>query len=155
MSTFDESFDGRSGTVIKNITPDAEENIDIDTVDFAPYDNPDVAIDTSARFAKHEIVGGKVVRQKIGEDPTEVSISGVCTEEVAIKVDQLRNAKLVTVYSDRFDDNVGGLRCQVASTSTSPMEEGGAANAGDPRGGFGGEFLYSFGISLVEVDVIL
>lgn len=147
MANYANAYEGRSGTFITDITADSEQNVDIEDneVVFTPYNNPDVSADTSSRFAVHEIIGGKTVRQKIGEDPMEIEIDGVCTEDVAGDVDELRNAKLVTLISDRF--NSGGLRCQVASSSTNPLSAGGAADMD------GGDMLYSYTINLVEVDV--
>lgn len=142
--SYESAYDGRSETIITNITSDESATLDIDDdeIDFSPYDNPNISIDSSARFAVHDIIGGTTVRQKVGEDPTEVHIQGVCTEDVAAEVDELRKAKLVTLLSDRVN---GSLRCQVASSSTDPLEPGGAADMDR------GDFLYEFNINLVEI----
>jgi len=141
MSYID-AYKGRSDTVIENITTDTDVTLTFNEIDFEPYGNPTISVDTSARFAVHDILGGTTVRQKIGEKPREISISGVCTETVVRKVNQLNKAKLVSLNSDVIGDVV---RCQVASTSTDPLDDGGAADMD------GGEFLYDFSISLVEV----
>lgn len=107
------------------------------------YAAPGISVDTKGRFAKHEIVGGSTVRQKIGEDPVEVSISGVCKESKARKLDNLRDAKYGTIYSNRLPG--GSLTVQFASVSTSPMEETGAVELGET------DFLYTFDMTCVEV----
>lgn len=140
--TYIDAYKGRSETIIENITTDSDVTLVFNSIDFSPYGNPSVSVDTSARFAVHEILGGTTVRQKIGEDPREITIDGVCTEPVARQVNQLHKAKLVSVNSETIGDIV---RCQVASTSADPMDDGGAADMD------GGEFLYDFSISLVEV----
>ena len=139
-----EAYQGRSSTVLENITTDDDVVLTFDQIDFEPFGNPTVAVDSSARFAVHEIVGGTTVRQKIGEDPREIDVSGVCTEDVAQQVNQLHKAKLCSLNSETVGDIV---RCQIASSSISPLEDGGAADMDE------GDFLYSFDISLVEVEV--
>lgn len=143
---YESSFNTRSKTLIENIDPDdgVSENDVPDIVDFSPYDNPNISVDAAARFAVHEIIGGSTVRQKIGEEPTEVQIEGVCTEDVAQDVDALRKAKNATLISDRINSS---MRCQIASTSTSPLADGGAADADS------GDFLYEFNINMVEIDI--
>lgn len=113
-------------------------------IDFE-YTAPEVSVDSAGRFAVHEIIGGATVRQKIGEEPVEVSVSGVCKESVAKKLDGLRDAKFGTIYSNRL---VGeSMVVQFASISTSPLESSGAV-AIDSE-----EFLYTFDLSCVEVVV--
>lgn len=141
--TYTDSFDGRCETVLDNITWDeTARQTGPNTIDFGDYANPDIEVDGSARFAVHEIVGGTTVRQRIGQDPIEIAIDGVCDEDTAAEVDLLRSAELVTVISARLENNV---RCQVASTSTAPLSSGGAADMKS------GEFLYEYSINLVEV----
>lgn len=139
---FKGAFSDRSDTIIENITTDSGVTLTFEVIDFNPYGNPTISVDSSARFAVHDILGGTTVRQKIGEKPREITVQGVCTEPVVRKVNQLNKAKLVSLNSDVIGDVV---RCQVASTSTDPIEDGGAADMD------GGEFLYDFSISLVEV----
>lgn len=105
---------------------------------------PDIAVDSSARFAKHEIVGGSTVRQRIGEDPIEVDISGVCREPTARKLDGLRDAKFGIILSRRLTG--ASLKVQFASVSTSPETSGGSVLMEDDD-----EFLYNFDLSCVEV----
>lgn len=109
------------------------------------YPNPTLAIDTAGRFAKHEIIGGSTVRQKIGEDPVNISINGVCKRRTANQIDSLRDAKSGKIFSDRLPGSNDSLRVQFGSTSTEPMEEGGAADLID------GQYLYSFQINAIEV----
>lgn len=116
------------------------------TINFE-YTSPAIAVDTSGRFVNHEIVGGSIVRQKIGEDPIEADISGVCREPVARRLDELRNAKYGRIISNRLPG--GSLDVQFASTATSPMEQSGAVAISDDQG----EFLYDFDMSVVEVVV--
>ena len=120
-----------------------------DPIEFE-YPAPSIAVDTAGRFATHEIVGGSTVRQKIGEDPIEVSISGVCTENTAKDLDGLRDAKYGTIKSKRLVGDT--LDCHFASVSTSPLEDGGAVQFFDRDGDADqGDFLYTFQLECVEV----
>jgi hypothetical protein len=112
-------------------------------ISFGKYTNPTIAIDTSGRFAKHEIIGGTTVRQKIGEDPINVSINGVCKPQTAQNIDKLRNATSGKIFSDRLPG--GSLVVQFGSTSTEPLDDGGAADIED------GQFLYTFQMNCIEV----
>ena len=143
VPNYENAFDDRASTIITEITTDDDTQLPFGEIDFSPYDNPNISVTSGARFAVHEIIGGTTVRQKIGEDPTEVVVQGVCTERVATRVDQLRRAVLVTLLSDRTPN---GIRAQVASASTEPLHDGGAADASD------GDFLYEFSINLVEIS---
>lgn len=109
------------------------------------YPNPTVSIDTAGRFAKHEIIGGSTVRQKIGEDPVNVSINGVCKRRTANQIDSLRDAKHGNIISDRLPGSNDSLRVQFGSTSTEPMTDGGSADLRD------GKYLYTFQINAIEV----
>lgn len=107
------------------------------------FPNPSISIDTAGRFAKHEIIGGSTVRQKIGEDPLNISVEGVCTERTASKIDALRDAKSGKIFNDRFPG--GAVVVQFGSTSTSPIEDGGGADLET------GEFLYTYSINCIEI----
>lgn len=118
------------------------------------YPNPTVAIDGSGRFAKHEIIGGATVRQKIGEDPLNISVSGVCEQRNANKIDALRDARTGKMFSSRFpgstdsdgtNEGGGSLLVQFGSTSTEPITDGGAADFKT------GNLLYSYSINAIEV----
>jgi hypothetical protein len=117
------------------------------------YPNPTVSIDGAGRFAKHEIIGGATVRQKIGEDPLNISVNGVCEEKTANKIDALRDAKVGRMYSTRLpgstdsegDDDGGSMLVQFGSTSTEPITDGGAADFKT------GELLYTYSINAIEV----
>jgi len=111
------------------------------------YESPAISVDSSGRFIEHDIVGGSTVRQKVGEDPVEVTITGVCREPTARRLDGLRNAKFGTIISNRI--NGGSLRVQFASVTTSPMEDSGAVALTDDDA----EFLYTYTLSTVEVVV--
>jgi len=109
------------------------------------YTAPSIAVDTAGRFATHKIVGGSTVRQKIGEEPIEVTVDGVIKEPTARQMDNLRDAEFGTIYSERLPG--GSLQVHFASTSTSPLEDGGAVAISDDQ------FLYTFTLSCVEVFV--
>lgn len=111
------------------------------------YEAPAISVDTSARFVTHKIVGGSTVRQKIGEDPIQTDIDGICIEPVARRLDNLRNAKYGTIYSARLPG--GSLRVHFGSVSTSPLSDSGAVAISDEDA----EFLYNYSISTVEVTV--
>lgn len=143
FENYAQAYQDRASTLITNIETDSDVELAFDEIDFDPYDNPNISIDSSARFAVHDIIGGTTVRQKIGEDPTEVTLNGVCSEDVATQIDQLRRAKLVTLLSDRVPN---GMTCQIASSSTDPLDDGGATDMDR------GEFLYEYNINLVEID---
>jgi hypothetical protein len=123
-------------------------------ITFGEFDNPTVAIDGGGRFVKHNIIGGPVVRQKIGEEPLQVSVNGVCDKRTANKIDFLRNVNSATFISSRLpgsasENNIaeggGSLRVQIGSTSTEPITDGGAADLET------GEYLYSYSINAIEV----
>lgn len=107
------------------------------------YANPSIGIDTGSNFVTHDIIGGATVRQRIGDKPLEIDISGVCKEPTAKQIELLRNADEVTLFSDRFIE--GSITVHVASLSTDPMEDGGAADFSS------GQFLYSFSLNCVEI----
>lgn len=130
---------------VTSVFTDAERTNSGYKISFNDYPNPTVSIDTSGRFAKHEIIGGSTVRQKIGEDPINLSISGVCKRRTANQIDALRDAKNGKIISDRLPGSNDGLRVQFGSTSTEPMTDGGAADMTD------GRYLYSFQINAIEV----
>lgn len=123
---------------------DAREQTDPITFE---YPAPAISVDGSGRFATHEIIGGSTVRQKIGEDPIEVSINGICKESTARQLDNLRDAASGTIYSNRLPG--GSLDVQFASMSTSPMSDSGAVDLTDTDS----EFLYTYTLECVEVLV--
>lgn len=108
------------------------------------YTNPAISINTGGRFIKHGIIGGATVRQRIGDEPLEIDITGVCIEQTARQIALLRNAKYVILYSGHLP--VGSIRAQIVSISTDPFEEGGAVKLGED------EFLYSYTLNAVEID---
>jgi hypothetical protein len=117
-----------------------------DPIEFQ-YTAPSISVDVSGRFATHEIIGGSTVRQKIGEEPIQATINGVCSQSTARQLDGLRDAEFGTIFSERL---VGGsLDVHFASSSTSPLEDSGAVGIADKSG----EFLHSFTLSVVEVNV--
>jgi hypothetical protein len=132
-------------TYVNSVFDDSEQNEQGYQISFEDYPNPTVSIDTSGRFAKHEIIGGTTVRQKIGEDPINLSINGVCKRRTANQIDALRDAKNGKIISDRLPGSSDGLRVQFGSTMTEPMTDGGSADLTD------GRYLYSFQINAIEV----
>jgi len=135
---------------ITNIQYEDDARRSTNPIDNFSYKRPSMSVDTSGRFATHEIIGGATVRQKIGEDPIEVSISGVCTENTAKDLDGLRDAKYGTIKSKRLVGDT--LDCHFASVSTSPLEDGGAVQFFDRDGDADqGDFLYTFQLECVEV----
>lgn len=118
----------------------------IPTIEFE-YTAPAITKDAAGRFAEHEIIGGATVRQKIGEKPIEVSITGVCTEETAKQLDGLRDARYGDIYSQRF---IGGsLRVQFVTASTQPLEDTGAVALDNDSQ----QFLYTYDLECTEVIV--
>lgn len=107
------------------------------------YGAPAVTIDNKGRFVTHPIIGGTTVRQKIGEEPREVTVDGVVIEETARQLDTLRDAKRGTIISRRIPGDE--MECQFASVSTNPMTDGGSVRMTD------GEFLYTFSLNVVEI----
>lgn len=130
-------------TLFPNYNRTPEGDLDTGGIITFSYTNPSVAIDTSGRFAKHEIIGGSTVRQKVGEDPLNISVSGVCDEDTAAQIDALRDARNGKLFNDRFPGD--SVVVQFGSTSTEPISEGGAADLQT------GEFLYSYSINCIEV----
>ena len=109
------------------------------------YNRPRVAIDTAARFVEHEIIGAKKVRQRVGSDPIELSINGVCQRPRANEIDQLHRVETAQLQSERLPQQKSKIPVHIASTTTEPLEDGGAADAKT------GELLYTFTINAVEV----
>lgn len=131
----------RTSIVIDDIEED-EDNVTVpNSIDFTPRDNPDIDVNTSGRFTTHEIIGGDVVRQKLGEDVIEITVRGVCDEGTAQQIDRLRNARHGTLLSERIE-----IQVQFASMSTQPTEEGGAVDMDT------GEYLYDYTLNLVGVE---
>lgn len=108
------------------------------------YARPSISIDNKARFVTHDIIGGSTVRQKIGEEPRELSISGVVIEETAVTLDGLRDAKEAKIFCNRLPGD--SMKAQFASISTSPLDDGGAGRLKD------GKFLYNFKMKALEVN---
>jgi hypothetical protein len=138
--------DGHSDFEVRDIVyeDDAEFRPEPITVE---YTAPAIGVDTSARFSKQEIIGGSTVRQKIGEDPIEVSVSGVCRESTAKKIDALREARFGDIFSQRFPGGV--LTVQFASSSTQPFDDAGAVDFNNDDQ----EFIYTYDLECVEVGV--
>lgn len=110
------------------------------------YARPSIGIDNKGRFVTHEIIGGTTVRQKIGEEPREMSITGVIkSDKQAKNLDKLRDAKSAKVSSNRLPGKT--MKCQIPSVSTSPISDGGGVMIED------GKFLYNFKMKLVELTL--
>lgn len=114
-------------------------------IDFpSQFGNPAISVDTGNRFIDHEIIGGSTVRQRIGNDPMEVDVNGVCNETIVREIEKLRNVEIATIYSNRFRPS-STINVHIESVSTQPFEEGGSVQLGDE------EFLYSYTLNCVEV----
>ncbi len=112
------------------------------------YPNPNISIDTAGRFVKHEIIGGPVVRQKVGEDPIQLGINGVCVEEKAKQIDALKDARFGKLMTSRVPG--GSIPVQFASASTDPIADGGGAKrSGGPDDS--SELLYNYTINVIEI----
>lgn len=107
------------------------------------YSNPSISVDTGGNFAKHEIIGGATVRQKIGDQPLQISVSGVETEETVKKLELLRNVQNATILSERFSQDA--VTVHIISISTDPLEDGGAAKMTT------GDLLYTYSLECVEI----
>lgn len=137
------TFDDTVEFEIRNIVPDEDAKaIPFDSLTFE-YTRPAISVDTKARFVTHEIIGGTTVRQKIGDEPIEASISGVCIESTAKRLPTLRQAKRATIIAPQLPGE--SLTAQIASASTSPMNDGGAGRLED------GEVLYNYSLKIIEV----
>lgn len=152
------SFNDRTPFAIEEIRYENDANVEslyddlgqdgdvrIASISFDEYPNPTVSIDGAGRFVKHEIIGGATVRQKIGEEPLNLSINGVCYEDTANKIDSLRDAKNGIIYSNRLPGDNDSLKVHFGSTSTDPFVDGDAADATN------GELLYNYSINCIEV----
>lgn len=130
-----------SGTVGTSFSDTITQEIQFD------HSAPAIGIDTGGRFVKHEIVGGPVVRQRVGAEPIEVSITGVCKEPTAKELDRLRTVDYGTIYSNRLPNE--SLDVHFVSTSTQPLSDGGAVELKDDDA----EFLYTYDLECVEVVI--
>ncbi len=99
--TINEAFDGKVDFEITRLVNDDGEAIEEGNISFQ-YARPEISIDNKTRYVTHDIIGGKTVRQKIGEEPREVSISGIVTEETATQLDKLRDANTGRIKCDRL-----------------------------------------------------
>lgn len=142
MTGVKNSFENSVDFEINEITGSETGPVPREPIEFE-YPNPAISIDTGGNFVSHEIIGGATVRQRIGDQPLEISIDGVVTENTASKLDLLRNATSVTLLSGRFAQD--SIRVHVVSISTDPMSSGGAADLKS------GQFLYSFSLECVEI----
>lgn len=141
MADYAQAYDDFSGFEIDTIE-ESDTGTAPSSISFE-YTNPSITIDSGAEFVVHNIVGGAQVRQRIGDNPLEISIDGVCKESTAADLDQLRNAKFGTIYSSRFPD--GAVVVHFVSVGTDPLEDGGAVKQD------GEEFLYTYNMQCVEI----
>ena len=150
MGNFAESY-GRDFTEfeIDNIVWEEDAVDEVDSIE-PEYRSPAIAVDSAGRFVTHEIIGGKTVRQKIGEDPIEISIDGVCKESTARDLDLLRDAKYGTVRANRLP--FSGIRVHFASISTEPFDDAGAVGLSNESPTTESEFLYTYTIECVELS---
>lgn len=141
-SAYHDVFEGRVPVAIDGIRPDQNAaQRPPPNIIFTPNDNPDISVDSSGRFATHDIIGGITVRQKIGSEPFEITVSGVCDEETAKDIDKLKYARAGIFISERIS-----IRVDFASMSTDPLEQGGAVDMDT------GDMLYSYTLNLVGIE---
>jgi len=147
-STLSGFYENKTSFIIENIIyePDAPETItsrdNASLIEFY-YKNPSITVDSSARFVTHDIIGRRTIRQKVGKDPLEISISGVCFRETARQIDGLRYADSGTIIADRFDG--GSIDVDFASSTTDPLEEGSAIDFTEVNE------LFNFSIECTEI----
>lgn len=142
--SYQQAFEDREPVTIESIEPDENAGSPPpSSIDFTPRENPDITVDASGRFATHEIIGGITVRQKIGKEPEQISVRGICDEGTARAIDLLSNAKRGVFVSDRITAEV-----QFASMNTSPVSEGGAVDMKNA------DMLYEYRLNLVSVESI-
>lgn len=152
MGNFDESY-GQDFTEfeIDSIVWEEDAVDEVDSIE-PQYSSPAIAVDSAGRFVTHEIIGGKTVRQKIGEDPIEISIDGVCKESTARDLDLLRDAKYGKIRANRLPFE--GIRVHFASISTEPFDDAGAVALSNEgmADQTESEFLYTYSIECVELS---
>jgi hypothetical protein len=147
-SSLNEFYTNRTDFFIDEIVydPNTPETItdrdNADTILFE-YKNPSITVDSSARFVKHEIIGARTLRQKVGKDPLEISVDGVCYRDTARRIDGLRYAETGTIRADRFDGS--SIDVQFASATTDPLEEGSAVDFTEVNE------MFNFSLELTEV----
>jgi len=112
----------------------------VSEVDLGKYEQPDISIDSGTEYAKHDVVGGPVVRQKTGETPREMTINGVCVEGTASKLHNLPQNSLFSVASSMKSFDFA----QLLTVSTQPLDAGGAID-------LDGEFVHRYTLKFVEV----
>lgn len=138
-NAFDDQTDFEINTIAYEDDGSGPSNINFE------YARPSISVDNKGRFVTHEVVGGTTVRQKIGEEPRELSITGVVKgESMAKAIDSLRDAEVGTIVCNRLPG--GSMDAQFASMSTSPIEDGGGVAIED------GQFLYTFDMKVIEVN---
>lgn len=143
-----EFYQSRTDFSIDNITydlsaPDSIASVENSSEIVFNYKNPSISVDSGARFVKHELVGSETVRQKIGQEPLEITVNGVCFRDTARKIDGLRYANRGTLRSDRFDGS--SIDVRFASSSTDPLEDGSAVSLTEANE------LFTFTINCIEV----
>lgn len=82
------------------------------------YSQPHVAVDSANRTKKHKLLSEVAVVQKLGTEPLNLEISGMCTTEEAKAVDNLVVNDKVEVRSHRKS-----CAAVVQDSSTSPRNE--------------------------------
>ena len=81
------------------------------------YEQPNVSISSQARYVEHEVIGGMTVRQKVGEEPKQIAIDGICLEDTASSFQDLHEEDFVTFTHHILGGSgeVGTMNCQVES----------------------------------------
>lgn len=143
-----EFYESKTEFFIDNITydssaPDSVAAVENSSQILFEYTNPSISVDSGARFVKHELVGSETVRQKIGQEPLEITVDGACFRDTARQIDGLRYANQGTIRGDRFDGS--SIDVQFESSSTDPFEDGSAVSLTETNE------IFTFTINCTEV----
>ena len=114
------------------------------------YDQPDVSISSQGRYVEHEVIGGMTVRQKVGEEPKQISVTGLCLEDTASDFEDLHREDFITFTHHILGGagEAGSMNFQVESVDIDPFSSGGGvATSGDET-----EMVYQYNITLVEAE---
>lgn len=114
------------------------------------YDQPNVSISSQARYVEHEVIGGMTVRQKVGEEPKQIAVDGLCLEDVASDFEDLHEEDFVTFTHHILGGagEAGSMNCQVESVDIDPFTDGGGVATNSDES----EMVYQYSITLVEAE---
>jgi hypothetical protein len=110
------------------------------------FPQPNISKDAGTKTIEHDIIGGKTVLQKIGEEATEIEIEGICTRDESMTIDEMVNDDVIYVRSHRHEGYA-----VLDSASTSPISDGGGI-IGVTNGGKEFNWSHEFTISCKEIE---